>query len=55
MRPPPPEEPDWRLPPSSAMALMHYLGIAMVRETAGAGRRRLKRIEDLHEDLKDLD
>jgi DNA-binding MurR/RpiR family transcriptional regulator len=40
---------------SSAMALMHYLGIAMVRKTAGAGRRRLKRIEDLHEDLHDFD
>lgn len=40
---------------SSAIALVHYLGVAMVRRAAGAGRRRLKRIEDLHEDLRDFD
>ncbi len=38
------------------MALLHDPGSALVRKTPGAGRRRLKRIEDLHEeDLHDFD
>ncbi len=40
---------------SSAMALLHFLGIAMVHKAGGPGRRRLKRIEGLHEDLRDFD
>ena len=40
---------------SSAMAVLHFLGGAMLRQRGDAGRRRLKRIEDLHEKLHDFD
>lgn len=40
---------------SPAMALLHLLAVAMLHQAGGAGRRRLKRIEDLHEDLGDFD
>ena len=40
---------------SPAMALLHFLGSAMVHKAGAPGRRRLKRIEGLHEDLHDFD
>jgi DNA-binding MurR/RpiR family transcriptional regulator len=39
---------------AAAISLVHYLASALVARTGAAGRRRLKRIEDMHDDLADL-
>ncbi|MCP3870047.1 MAG: MurR/RpiR family transcriptional regulator [Gammaproteobacteria bacterium] len=40
---------------TAAMALVHFLSVAMLAKSGPAGRTRLKRIEDLHDDLHEFD
>ena len=40
---------------TAAMSLLHLLGVELVQRTGNAGRRRMERIEDLHEALDELE
>lgn len=39
---------------SAALSLLHYLCVALVAKTGAAGRRRLQRVEDMHDALGDF-